>query len=191
MSTVRSHSQKSHSQKSHSQKSHIKSLLTALLTLQLVVVPLAQAQGTAKTDTTQSILEGDPKIRNSLEFKEAAGMLRCPTCQGLSILGSDAQFSLQMKQIVEDKIKLGWDKQKIMDFFVERYGTWIMRTPPKEGISLIAWVMPLVLLIIGPLVVWFIFWRKTQKVTTFGMRSTEQLLAQMEAELQLMKKEHS
>lgn len=167
-------------------------MLAALGTATISYAQTAAAIKTKdKTDATQSLLEGDPKIRNSLEFKEAAGLLRCPTCQGLSILNSDAQFSLQMKQIVEDKIAAGWDKEQIMTFFVDRYGTWIMRTPPKEGISLVAWLLPLTLLILGPLMVWLIFWRKTQKVTTFGMRTTEELMAQMDAELQVMRKEHS
>lgn len=168
---------------------------TLLIAWSLVIASAAVSQNAPKVmdknDATQSILEGDPKIRNSLKFKEAAGMLRCPTCQGLSILNSDAQFSLQMKQIVEDKIAEGWDKEQIMTFFVDRYGTWIMRTPPKEGISLVAWLLPLALLIVGPLAVWFIFWRKTQKVTTFGMRTTEELIAQMENELAAMRKEPS
>lgn len=175
--------------------SHIGRLLVGLLLSgALTSAVLSQApEGRTqdRSDATQSILEGDPTIRNSLPFKEAAEMLRCPTCQGLSILNSDAQFSLEMKNIVEQKIAAGWDKEQIMTFFVDRYGTWIMRTPPKEGISLFAWLLPLVLLIVGPLVVWFIFWRKTQRVTTFGMRTTEQLIAQMEAELNVLRKEQS
>lgn len=167
----------------------LKLLCAVLLLVSSSLYGQAAPKTMDKSDATQSILEGDPKIRNSLEFKEAAGMLRCPTCQGLSILNSDAQFSLQMKQIVEDKIAAGWDQEQIMTFFVDRYGTWIMRTPPKEGISLIAWLLPLALLIVGPLVVWFIFWRKTQKVTTFGMRTTEELIAQMETELAALRKE--
>ena len=43
-------------------------------------------------------------------FKDVAGELRCPTCKGLSVLDSDASFSVQIKDQVDEQIKEGKSK---------------------------------------------------------------------------------
>lgn len=116
-------------------------------------------------------------------YKSIAGDLRCPTCTGLSILQSDAEFSNQMKEAVRDQVLSGKSKKEIMEFFTERYGLWILREPPSEGFHVLAWVIPSLLLIAGPLLIWFFVWRKKVNVKTYGVRSTEAILRELEDEL--------
>lgn len=111
-----------------------------------------------------------------LKFQEAAKDLRCPTCTGLSVLESDAPFSKQIKDLVEEKVKEGASHKEIMTYFTERYGPWILREPPKYGVNLIAWLFPLILLVGGPICVWFFVWRKRKNVETFGVRSADKIL---------------
>lgn len=110
------------------------------------------------------------------KYREAAGDLRCPTCTGLSVLESDAPFSRQIKDLVEEKVKAGANHAEIMQYFTERYGPWILREPPKQGVNLIAWIFPLSLLVLGPFLVWFFVWRKRATAETFGVRSAEKIL---------------
>ena len=36
----------------------------------------------------------------------------------------------------------GKSDKEIIDFFVERYGEWILRSPPMSGFNLVLWVLP-------------------------------------------------
>ena len=125
---------------------------------------------------------------NDLEFKDVAGELRCPTCTGLSVLDSDAKFSVQIKDQVKEQMKKGRSKDEILEFFVERYGPWILREPPKEGFNIIAWIIPIAMLFIGPITIWALVWRKKVSVQTFGVRSDEDIVAEMKNSLEQMSK---
>ena len=84
-----------------------------------------------------------------LEFRDVAEGLRCPTCTGLSVLESDAKFSTQIKDEVQEQLDKGRSKDEIYKFFVERYGPWILREPPKEGFNFFTWAFPIGLLVFG------------------------------------------
>jgi cytochrome c-type biogenesis protein CcmH len=117
-------------------------------------------------------------------FRETSKDLRCPTCQGMSILESDAAFSVQIKNAVKEKIREGMPKDQILQFFTERYGPWILRQPPKTGFNAIAWIFPLSLMILGPLAVWFFVWRKRKTVPTQGIRPTNVILQELNQRLE-------
>ncbi len=116
---------------------------------------------------------------NGVEFNDVAKELRCPTCTGLSVLDSDAPFSLQIKKTVQDKINEGMPKEDILKFFTERYGPWILRAPPKEGFSYLAWVFPILILSFGPLGVWLILRRRRIPVSAKKVRSREEIIDEM------------
>ncbi|WP_141732115.1 cytochrome c-type biogenesis protein [Oligoflexus tunisiensis] len=124
---------------------------------------------------------------NDGEFRDIAKELRCPTCTGLSVLDSDASFSVQIKDQVHEQMKLGKSKDDIIKYFVDRYGPWIMREPPKEGFNLLAWALPIGLLIGGPILIWLLVWRRRVQFNAHGVRSTEALIKEMHDRLQLMK----
>jgi cytochrome c-type biogenesis protein CcmH/NrfF len=113
------------------------------------------------------------------QFVDVAKELRCPTCTGLSVLESDAKFSVQIKDIVKEQVEQGKSKDEILKYFTERYGPWILRAPPKTGFNVLAWALPIGVLILGPLLVWFFVWRKRKVVSTQGVRSTDAILAEM------------
>ena len=127
-------------------------------------------------------------VDNSDSFKDVAGELRCPTCTGLSVLDSDAKFSVQIKDEVKEQMDKGRSKEEILEFFVERYGPWILREPPKEGFNIIAWIIPFAMLFIGPVLIWFFVWRKKVTVQTFGVRSDGEIVEEMKRKLEAMSK---
>jgi cytochrome c-type biogenesis protein CcmH/NrfF len=108
-------------------------------------------------------------------FNEVSDNLRCPTCTGLSILQSDAPFSLQIRKAVIDQIKVNKDKKNILQFFTERYGLWILREPPTQGFHYLAWLIPSMMLIFGPLLIWFFVWRNPKSISTLGVRSSKEI----------------
>lgn len=117
-------------------------------------------------------------------FKDVASELRCPTCVGLSVLESDAPFSKQIKEEVSNQLKAGKSDDEILAWFTERYGPWILRAPPKSGVNLLAWAIPLAALLLGPLALWFFVWRHREEVRrTDGVKPLDELLSDWEAQL--------
>lgn len=100
-----------------------------------------------------SLKGGDKEL-----FFSSAQKFKCPTCVGLSVLGSDATFSMQIRKKLIELVKEKKDEEEIKSFFVERYGLWLLRTPPKEGVHLFLWLIPIVMLLgIACFVAYFVY----------------------------------
>lgn len=151
----------------------------------LLVLFLALA-GSAAAQPPPAVAR-DPMADADPYFRDVAKELRCPTCTGLSVLESDASFSVQIKDQVKEQINLGKDKDAIVKYFVDRYGPWILREPPKQGFNLLAWLVPSLLLCLGPIVIWLLVWKRRVPANTQGVRSGEKILLEMQERLQQMK----
>ncbi len=179
--------------------------LTSLIMMAMLAGPVATAQDQAvpaqpkpssptpsptpvPNDSDKGIkgLLGSDKD-NDFDFREIAKDLRCPTCTGLSILESDASFSVQIKDQVHEQMKLGKSKKEIIKYFVERYGPWILREPPKEGFNILAWIIPIAILCLGPILIWLLVWRRRTQFNVHGVRSSEALVKEMHDRLLAMK----
>jgi cytochrome c-type biogenesis protein CcmH len=71
----------------------------------------------------------------------------------------------QMRAIVREQVAAGKSPQEIKDYFVSKYGEWVLLAPTTKGFSLVAWVGPFVVLIAG-LALGLIFlrgWTKRKK----------------------------
>lgn len=102
-----------------------------------------------------------------------ASQLKCPVCQGESVADSSAQLALQMRQRIRQDVQAGKSDQEITQFFVDRYGAGIAWSPPWQGFSLLAWLVPIALLLAG---CWLLYtvvreWRHSAPVVTEGPRS--------------------
>jgi cytochrome c-type biogenesis protein CcmH/NrfF len=71
----------------------------------------------------------------------AAG-LRCPTCQGLSVADSDSPLAGSMRAIIDAQLAAGADDARVRDFFVNRYGEWVLLAPPARGLGAALWAVP-------------------------------------------------
>ncbi len=98
------------------------------------------------------------RLQFSQELREIGDELRCPTCQGVSILESDTPQSVAMRREIERQMNEGKKKDEIIRFFRDRYGEWILRKPDSDSaVGKMIWVIPSVGLVLGPVVlVWAI-----------------------------------
>ena len=94
--------------------------------------------------------QNDSEIENRV--RALAHQLRCPTCQSQSVKDSDAGLSLNMKSKIRNLIQSGQSDGEILDYFVKRYGEWILRSPPKSGFNLLLWILPIIVMVIAVLV---------------------------------------
>lgn len=154
-------------------------LLCFILVCTTVSVSLAQAENTVVED--KSIIVDEER------FREIAAELRCPTCTGLGVLDSEAPFSIQIRNEVRSQLAKGGDKKSILNFFLDRYGPWILRSPPKAGINWFAWLVPLGLLVFGPLIIYFMLFRRNPIVSTESVKSSDEILQEMQREIAKMK----
>ncbi len=101
--------------------------------------------------------------------REIAHKIRCPTCQAMSVKESDAGLSLNMKQRIRELLEEGKSEEEILQFFVERYGEWILRSPKKEGFSLLLWTLPGLIILVTVLLL-FQYLRK-KSISTVGINT--------------------
>lgn len=86
---------------------------------------------------------------------EIARQLRCPVCVSESVADSDAAISIEMRNLIQEQIELGSSDAEIYAFFQARYGDWILLNPPRRGIHLLVWLLPVVAALFGVgLLVW-------------------------------------
>ena len=78
-----------------------------------------------------------------------ARQLRCPVCTSESAADSNAQIAQQMRMLIQEQLEDGKSEQEIFAYFRGRYGDWIMLNPPKRGIHLLAWLLPIVAAVVA------------------------------------------
>ncbi len=79
--------------------------------------------------------------------------LRCAVCQGLSITDSPASMARAQLDTVRDLVSEGKSDAEIREYFIARYGEWVLLDPKKEGLNWLVWAGPLALVAIGLLVI--------------------------------------
>ncbi|HEY7039839.1 MAG TPA: cytochrome c-type biogenesis protein [Methylomirabilota bacterium] len=80
---------------------------------------------------------------------DVAAQLRCVVCQSLSVADSPSETAHQMKAIIRERLAAGESPEQVKAYFVEKYGTWILLSPPRQGFNLLVWVVPFVALAAG------------------------------------------
>ncbi|MEO0764578.1 MAG: cytochrome c-type biogenesis protein [Pseudomonadota bacterium] len=65
--------------------------------------------------------------------------LRCVVCQSESVASSNAQWAIDTRRVIREQVAAGQSDAQIVDFFVERYGEFVLMTPRPSGSNWLLW----------------------------------------------------
>lgn len=130
----------------------MKRLLTILLLAIVFAIPAAAQQ--VELPSPEEIVgqpKGQPLSGEALEVKtkEVASLLRCPTCQGLSVYDSPAAMAVNMKHQVRDLVAAGYETDQVLQYFEASYGEFVRLAPKMSGVNWLVWAAPILLLAVG------------------------------------------
>jgi cytochrome c-type biogenesis protein CcmH len=124
----------------------------------------------------------------SAQFKAVASQFRCTCGCGQDHYECDPNTCSLTKDFKKDLVGMmnkGWNKDKIKDYYVKIYGEEILTAPEKSGFSLMAWVLPFVVLGAAAIAILVII-RKWVKRKGTEESSEENIIAEDEIEGEIL-----
>lgn len=82
-------------------------------------------------------------------FKALTQELRCPKCQNQNIADSDAIVAKDLRDKVLVLVNEGKSKQEVIEYMIDRYGYFVHYQPPVTPATIVLWVLPVLIVIIG------------------------------------------
>ncbi len=111
----------------------------------ILIATLVLASGAWAIDTGKAF--DDPELQ--ARYEKLIDEIRCLKCQNQSIKDSNAFLAGDLRREVRRMIDEGMSDEEIADFLVERYGEFALYRPRKSGKTLILWIAPFALLVLG------------------------------------------
>lgn len=108
--------------------------------------------------------------------QELETQLKCPECEGLSVADSNAPTSLAIRADIKRRIRAGESDEDIRAEYVARYGEQILLQPEGSGISLLVWVLPVVVLVLGAFGIGFVLARNRRTPMMHASEADERLV---------------
>ena len=81
----------------------------------------------------------DPVERKMLDI---AAKLRCTVCQNQPVAESNSGLARDMRSVITEKLQAGQSEKEIVRYFVDRYGDYVLLSPPQSGNGVPLWIFP-------------------------------------------------
>jgi cytochrome c-type biogenesis protein CcmH len=97
-------------------------------------------------------MDAVPTEQDPVAAKRAVSLseqLRCLVCQNQSIAESNAELAVDLRRQINEQIAAGRSDGEIVDFMVQRYGDFVLYRPPFKASTVLLWLGPAVLLLLG------------------------------------------
>ncbi|MBI4541282.1 MAG: cytochrome c-type biogenesis protein CcmH [Gemmatimonadetes bacterium] len=117
--------------------------------------PRAAALQTSGQPAPPAGISAPVQADSALEARvgEIASQLRCPVCQGLSLKDSPTDLAQEMKAVIREQLAAGRTPKEVKDYFVSKYGEFILLSPEPRGFNLVVYLLPFIALLAGAAVV--------------------------------------
>lgn len=87
------------------------------------------------------------------EVNALAEELYCPVCENVPLDVCPTKACAQWRNLIREKMELGWSEKQIKVFFAEQYGDQVLAVPPREGFNWLIYVLPPLVVIAGVVIV--------------------------------------
>ncbi|CAD5372326.1 Cytochrome c-type biogenesis protein CcmH [Rubrivivax sp. A210] len=119
-------------------------VVLAVLTLAVLT---SGAQAAPAVDTaTDTALEA--------RVNAVSAELRCLVCQNQSLADSHAELAVDLKNQVREQLRSGRNEAQVVAYMTDRYGDFVRYRPPFKTTTLLLWLGPVLLLLIGGGLLW-------------------------------------
>jgi len=121
-------------------------------------LPLPPA-GSAEIDPGDGLIPGlppgpaPPTAEVDSRADAIATRLRCPVCQALSVQDSTSNAAVIFQKRIHELVMVGYTDEQIFDYFVDRYGEWILLDPKMTGLNALLYILPALLVGVGAIAV--------------------------------------
>ena len=68
--------------------------------------------------------------------------MRCPVCQGSNISDSPSSTARAMYERTKQLVAAGYCEDQIIDYFIDKYGEFILLEPQSDGLNVMLWIGP-------------------------------------------------
>jgi cytochrome c-type biogenesis protein CcmH/NrfF len=125
--------------------------MTRLRLMRLWAAWLALSAGIAMAAPAQNS-SADPALEARVQALSAE--LRCLVCQNQSLADSHADLALDLKAQVREQLRAGRTPEQVLTYMTERYGDFVLYRPPWKASTLLLWLGPVLLLLMGSWALW-------------------------------------
>ena len=143
--------------------------IALMLALALLALPTL-AQGPRGEEKEPLVFQSETQEER---FKDLTLELRCLVCQNQNLADSDAPLAQQLRGEIFDMLQEGKSDQEITGFMVDRYGDFVLYSPPIQGNTFALWALPVVLLLIGATGVFFTVRGRSRKLAAARQEVSE------------------
>ena len=119
------------------------SLRQVLLLIACVLFSQAWAQdrGNAKPAVADPALEA--------RVMSIGAELRCLVCQNETVAASNAELAVDLRGQIREQLRAGRSEAEILAFMSQRYGDFVLYRPPLKTSTVLLWLGPFALLLLG------------------------------------------
>jgi cytochrome c-type biogenesis protein CcmH len=111
-----------------------------------LLVVLALASPSALAVQPDEVMK-DPALE--ARARALSSQLRCLVCQNESIDDSEAPLARDIRVLIRERIGKGESNDSVRDYLVSRYGDFILLKPPFKPETLLLWLSPVLVLVLG------------------------------------------
>ena len=108
-------------------------------------------------------------------YKRLIDRLRCLVCQNQNIADSNADLAIDLRRIVQHKIRNGETDRQILDYLVNRYGDFVLYKPRLKPSTWLLWFGPFILLALGVILLFRAIKRRQALPETLSEEEQEQV----------------
>jgi cytochrome c-type biogenesis protein CcmH/NrfF len=94
-----------------------------------------------------------------------------PVCENIPLDVCPTQACAQWRELIREKLAVGWSEKEIKNYFVEQYGERVLGTPPVKGINWLVYLIPPLAMLAGGFIVYKALrtWKPTESQGDTGI----------------------